>query len=57
MKMEDGGSPRVMPLKVKDTEGHQELLRSQEGGSGQILSQSLQRKFTLLRPCICTYGL
>ena len=33
MKMEDGGSPRVMPLKVKDTEGHQELLRSQEGGS------------------------
>ena len=28
MKMEDGGSPGVMPLKVKDTEDHQELLRS-----------------------------
>lgn len=57
MKMEHGGSPGVMPLKMKDTEDHQELLRSQEGGSGQILSQSLQRKFTLLRPWICTSGL
>ena len=57
MKMEDGGSPGVMPLKVKDTEDHQELLWSWEGGNGQILSQTLQRKFTLLRPWICTSSL
>ena len=57
MTMEDGGSLGVMPLKMKDTEDHQELLRSWEGGSGQILSQNLQKEFTLLRPWICTSGL
>lgn len=28
MKIEDGGSSGVMPLKMKDTEDHQELLRA-----------------------------
>ena len=40
MKMEDGGSLGVMPLKMKNTEDHQELLRSWAGGSRQILSQN-----------------
>lgn len=57
MKMEDGGSLGVMPLKMKNTEDHQELLRSWAGGSRQILSQNPQKEFTLLRPWICTSGL